>query len=242
MRTVQHDSPCTIVIFGASGDLTRRKLIPALFNLFKKKRLPGPIRIVGFARRQLSHETFREKMLEGIQQSAKSFSDKALWEPFQENLTYQSGNFNDPGDFQRLNHILNDMEDGSADRLYYMATSPLFFEPIIGHLGKLNMANEERGWRRIVVEKPFGHDFESAQALNDTIHSVFNEDQVYRIDHFLGKETAQNVLFFRFGNTIFDPVWNRNYIDHVQITMAESVDVGHRAGYYDRAGILRDMF
>ena len=145
-------------------------------------------------------------------------------------------------DFENLNAYLTDLEEGPTNRIYYMATSPHFFVPIVENLGAAGMVAEEGGWRHVVVEKPFGNDLASAQALNDAIHAIFQEDQVYRIDHYLGKETAQNILFLRFANTIFEPVWNRNYVDNVQITVTETVDVGHRAGYYDQAGVVRDMF
>ena len=242
MNQTNRNSSTTIVIFGASGDLTWRKLVPALFNSYRKGRLPSGTRVVGFARRPYSDEDFRARLRDGVERFSSGTFDANLWNSFAALLRYFRGNLDVPEDYERLQTFLRELEGGPANRLYYLATAPTFYEPVVKRLGALNMADERAGWRRIVVEKPFGHDLASARSLNRTIHTVFGEHQVYRIDHYLGKETAQNILFFRFGNTIFEPVWNRRYVDHVQITVAESVDVGHRAGYYDQAGVLRDMF
>lgn len=241
-RSNQDTESTTVVIFGASGDLTQRKLVPALFSLYRKKRVPFDIRIVGFARRPFTHEEFRSVLCEGLKQFADKSFDSTTWEDFVTHIWYVQGDFNTSADYKKLQNFLRDSEGHEAHRLYHMATAPNFYPVIVDHLGRLDMARETDHWQRLIVEKPFGYDLSSARILNQAIHSVFKENQVYRIDHYLGKETAQNILFFRFGNTIFEPVWNRNFIDHVQITVAEKVDVGHRAGYYDQAGVFRDMF
>ncbi len=233
--------PVTVVIFGASGDLTARKLVPALYNLYRKGRLPAGTRIVGFARRPLDHDAFRAALRAGALEFAGPEFDAATWDRFAAGLWYARGDLSTLDDYVSLAHFLDEKETGPADRLYYLATAPTYYTPIVARLREAGMTTEEGGWRRIIVEKPFGRDLASARALDDAIHAVFAERQVYRIDHFLGKETAQNVLFFRFGNTMFEPVWNRTHVDHVQVTVAESLPVGQRAGYYDGAGVLRDM-
>ena len=230
----------SFIIFGASGDLTRRKLIPALYNLFRKERLPEKFRIIGYARSEFSQEAFEARLREGVETFADL--DRDTWQQFASHLQYVQGNYDDPSDLQQLNEFLKKQETERTGRLFYLAVPPSAYRPIIRCLGGADMAKEQAGWCRIVIEKPFGYDLASARDLNASVHAVFDEKQVYRIDHYLGKETVQNILVFRFANTIFEPVWNRNYVDHVQITAAESVDVGHRAGYYDGVGVIRDMF
>ncbi len=237
--------PETLVIFGASGDLTWRKLIPALYNNYHKGRLTECTHIVGIARRPYLDNDFRAHLKEGVAAFSPDTFDPALWDKFASLLTYFQGNLDVPADFSRLEEYLRGLEGGPASRVYYLAIAPELYIETVQHLGNAGMAKPPVGtslWRRVIIEKPFGTDLESAQELNQAVHAVFDESQVYRIDHYLGKETAQNILFLRFANTIFEPVWNRRYVDNIQITVAESVDVGTRAGYYDTAGVLRDMF
>jgi glucose-6-phosphate 1-dehydrogenase len=235
--------PISIVIFGASGDLTERKLVPALYRLFCKRRLPEEARIVGVSRSPLSDQEFRAKMAEAVRKFAGQDWQERSWNEFVSRLFYAPGDAAKPGGLERLQQWLKRTEEtGGGRRLYYLAVAPNLYPEIISRLGEAGMTQEGGGWRRIVIEKPFGRDLASARALNRVVHAHFDEKQVYRIDHYLGKETVQNILVFRFANILFEPVWNHNFIDHVQITVAESVTVGQRGDYYDKAGVIRDMF
>ncbi len=243
--------PCAVVIFGATGDLTHRKLIPALYNLALAGSLPSNVAVAGFARREKEHEHFRAEMREATSQFSRTKPlEQHVWSGFSKMLHYLPSQFDDAGAYQRLKRELAgfDKEFGTAgNRLYYLATPPSFYGPIVQQLGAAGLqhggdtASGGKGWARIIVEKPFGHDLASAIELNRTIHEVFDESQIYRIDHYLGKETVQNILVLRFANGIFEPFWNRRYVDHVQITVAESVGVETRGAYYEEAGALRDM-
>ncbi len=236
--------PHTVVIFGASGDLTSRKLIPALYELFRKKRLPDNTRIVGFSRTPFEHDAWRAKLAESTAGFVGKGFDAELWNQFAANVFYHRGDIENRADFEGLRAFLEQLEGETANttRVFYLSTAPAFYESAIERLGAAGLAEESRGPVRLVIEKPFGTDLATAGALNEFVHRVFREEQVYRIDHYLGKETVQNLLVLRFANAIFEPIWNRNYIDHVQITAAEEVAVGRRAAYYDSVGILRDMF
>jgi len=233
----------TIVIFGASGDLTSRKLVPALYELHRKHRLPEGVRIVGFSRTPMTHEAWRAKLAESTAENIPKPLDSTLWQSFAESIFYQPGDIEQAGDFAALGQTLARLEAGAETTcVYYLATAPRFYEPAIAQLGAACLAERSCKRCRVVIEKPFGTDAASARRLNQKVHEVFDESQIYRIDHYLGKETVSNVLVLRFANTIFEPVWNRNYIDHVQITAAEQGTVGRRGEYYDSAGVLRDMF
>jgi glucose-6-phosphate 1-dehydrogenase len=232
----------SIVILGASGDLTRRKLIPALYGLARKGRLPDGTRIVGVSRTPHSDDEWREKLAESTEDYADSF-DADAWSDFAPRIHYRAGDIHQPDHFRQLAHDLDEWESpGGATRIYYLATLPSLYPEAITHLGSAGLADESAGPRRIVIEKPFGTDLASARELNAVVHGVFDESQVFRIDHYLGKETVQNILVLRFANSIFEPVWNRNYVDHVQITVAEEVLVEGRGAYYEAGGVLRDMF
>lgn len=233
-----------LVIFGASGDLTARKLMPALYSNFRKKRLPGGISIVGFASSALSDDGFRQRMKDSVREHMAEAFTEDDWQAFSRSLSYQPGDFQRPEDYGALARRVAGSEDGRANCLFYLATGPAFFPIVVSRLNEAGMLSgeESQGYRRIVIEKPFGRDLASAVALNRELHALVREDQIYRIDHYLGKETVQNMLVFRFGNAVFEPLWNRNYIDHIQITVAETVGVEHRARYYENAGALRDMF
>ncbi|MHB9034054.1 MAG: glucose-6-phosphate dehydrogenase [Anaerolineae bacterium] len=235
--------PAVIVIFGASGDLTQRKLVPALHSLACSGLLHPDTHVLGVARSPLSDLQFREHLFEGVEEYSRL--DQRVcnqWQTQELNYSYLQGSYDDPQTYRDLQTRLAEIrETARGNVLYYLAVPPSLYPVIVNQLGAAGL-NHSAGWVRIIIEKPFGRDLASARELNDLIHQVFDEQQVYRIDHYLGKETVQNLLSFRFGNAIFEPLWNRNYIDHVQITVAEDIGVEHRAGYYEQAGVLRDMF
>jgi glucose-6-phosphate 1-dehydrogenase len=239
---MNNDLPTSIIIFGASGDLTQRKLIPSLFNLFRKGRLPKQFRIVGYGNTDFSDEQFRTHIESGMDQFGSAEYKNEDWNTFAGNISYLQGRYTDLADFKKLGGFLKDWEINSGNRIYYMATPPGVFPNIIDLLGLTDQLTEYKGWRRVVIEKPFGTDLDTARSLNEQIHKTLNEKQIYRIDHYLGKETVQNILVTRFANTIFEPLWNRTYIDHVEITVAEKVGVEHRGRFYDNVGVMRDMF
>jgi glucose-6-phosphate 1-dehydrogenase len=235
--------PLTLVIFGASGDLTARKLVPSLYNLAHKKRLPAELHIVGVSRSPFSDEAFRDKMATSVREFASKDFDASAWESFAPRLHYVSADAARPGGLDPLAQWLEKQEAGKpARRLFYLSVAPNLYEAIATQIAAHGLNKSPGGWSRLIIEKPFGHDLKSCRELNRVLWAHFEESQLYRIDHYLGKETVQNVLVFRFANTLFEPVWNHNFIDHIQITVSESVLVGGRGDYYDKSGVLRDMF
>ena len=237
--------PCSIVIFGASGDLTARKLIPALYHLFKEKQMPVAFRVVGFARREKTDESWRQELRIALDQFSRTKPvDETVWREFAANLVYCQGDLTDAGAYQKLECLLTGFGSGPLreNLLFYLAISPSQFGEVVEHVHRAGLLNKDgAAWQRIVVEKPFGHDLNSAHALNNELTRFAHERQVFRIDHYLGKETVQNILMFRFSNSIFERLWNRESVDHVQITVSEKLGVGGRGGYYEEAGALRDM-
>ncbi len=244
-HTGRSGDPCVMTIFGATGDLTKRKLIPALYNLAKAKLLSRKFALIGAAFDDLDEETFREQLGQDLRTYALSEVDEKVWAWLEKRIHYVKGDFRDENFYWKLRDKCYSVGGKNAiddNYFYYLATAPTFFGEIIRHLGNSGMAKEESGhWRRVIIEKPFGHDLETAQALNREIKDVLKERQIYRIDHYLGKETVQNIMVLRFANSIFEPIWNRRYIDHVQITAAEEVGVERRGVYYENAGAMRDM-
>ncbi len=236
--------PGVVVIFGASGDLTSRKLVPALYDLAAQRRLPMEFAVVGISRTEMSHEEFRDKLRKALGEHRNEVSDD-VWETFSKGIYYLPGDSKEPDTYEELKNFLKEIdgERGTAgNRVFYLSSSSSLFPAIVERLGEAGMnEGEDGGWSRLVVEKPFGRDLESAQELNNDIKQHFREKQIYRIDHYLGKETVQNILALRFSNGIFEPIWNQHYVDHVQITVAESDGVGTRGAFYEETGALRDI-
>jgi glucose-6-phosphate 1-dehydrogenase len=239
--------PNTMVIFGASGDLTKRKLVPALYSLARDRLLPSSFNVVGVARRDLEHGVFQQAMREGCDKFARRRPvDDKLWETFAQALHYSSGTFEDPKTYEKLKRLLGELDEKRGtlgNRVYYLSVPPNEYPIIIKRLGEAGLINRDRSgpFTRVIIEKPFGRDLESARTLNREVHEILREDQTYRIDHYLGKETVQNILAFRFANALWEPLWNTKYVDHVQLTVAEAIGVEGRGGYFEQSGILRDM-
>lgn len=240
---------CVLTIFGASGDLTKRKLIPALYNLALERRLPERLAVVGYARSEMSHEEFRQKMREAVSEFSRTgLKDESVWQQFAANLYYVAGSYDGLEGYQRLKEFIDGFDRGSRVqpvRVFYLAMPPDLYGPVIQQIAAVGLASRESEGEprtRVIIEKPFGTDLETARELNRKVHEVLDEKQIYRIDHYLGKETVQNIMVFRFANAVFEPIWNRRYVDHVQITAAETVGVENRGGYYDKSGVVRDMF
>jgi glucose-6-phosphate 1-dehydrogenase len=241
----QQASPCIMVIFGASGDLTKRKLIPALCNLAKDRLLSPQFAVIGFSYDSMTTEAFRVQLSKDVKEFATEPIDKKLWDWFLERIYYVQGDFQDSAAYEKLKLQIAAAEKAHStqgNRFFYLAVSPKFFAPVAKQLGQAGLTQEQDGkWSRVIVEKPFGRDLDSAKELNRELKQILNEQQIYRIDHYLGKETVQNLMVFRFANAIAEPLWNRNFIDSVQITAAETVGVEQRGGFYETAGALRDM-
>jgi glucose-6-phosphate 1-dehydrogenase len=243
---VEHSDPCTIVIVGATGDLTARKLVPALFNLYLNDGLPDSFSIVGCGRTKLNDQQFREKMETALM--ATNLMDQTKWHSFAAALSYRSVDYGDLTSFISLAEFLKNLDqkhNTQGNKIFYLALPPSLYKPVAQMLGQAGLSKEREngnGWSRLVIEKPFGRDLKTAVELNQSIQEYFKEHQIFRIDHYLAKETVQNVLMFRFANAIFEPIWNRRYIEHVNILASETLGVEHRAGYYEQAGVIRDMF
>lgn len=244
-RQQKNAEPCILVIFGATGDLTARKLIPALYNLAREGQLPTHFACVGFARRDKSHIDFREEMEEAVTEfSRKKPIDQNVWSSFKEQLYYHRSTFDDDKGYEDLKTFLATLDEKfgtKGNRVFYLSTQPSFFSLIIEKLSKHQLLSDTDPWTRVIIEKPFGHDLESAKILQEEITHHLKENQIYRIDHYLGKETVQNILIFRFSNPIFEAIWNNHHIDHVQITVAEEIGIGTRGHFFEEAGILRDI-
>jgi len=243
--TIDVPDPCAVVIFGASGDLAKRKLIPALYNLMTKGHMAKEFFVLGVAMDEGDDESFRASMKKAVEAAHPKRFSEDKWSEFVDRLYYATGRFQDPAFFGSLRELLEGLDrrhNTGGNKIFYCAIPPKIYEDVIENLGQAGLSRESRGYSRVCIEKPFGVNLESSQKLNATLQKHFGERQIYRLDHYLAKENVQNILMFRFANSIFEPLWNRRYIDHVQITVSETLGVEHRAGYYDRAGVIRDMF
>ncbi|TDD81113.1 glucose-6-phosphate dehydrogenase [Actinomadura rubrisoli] len=237
--------PCVLVLFGVTGDLSRKKLLPAIYDLANRGLLPPGFSLVGFARRDWENEDFRQIAYESVKAHARTPFREDVWTHLSEGMHFVPGEFSDPGAFDALAMAVKELDDSrgtGGNYAFYLSIPPKFFPQVVEQLQRSGLAERSDGeWRRVVIEKPFGHDLASAKELNDTVHRVFPEESIFRIDHYLGKETVQNILALRFANAMYEPIWNRSYVDHVQITMAEDIGIGGRAGYYDGIGAARDV-
>jgi glucose-6-phosphate 1-dehydrogenase len=247
LRLERVPDPCVLVLFGATGDLAHRKVIPAMYQLWRTNLLPHEFVLLAVGRREYDDDAFRAEIHKSLEQFSRVLPlDEPAWRSFSERIRYDRCDFSDPSGFDALAARLDDLdeEEGTrGNRLFYLATQPSQFAELVGQLGRVGLDHERHdgGWRRVVIEKPFGHDLDSAKRLNREVGKVFRESQVYRIDHYLGKETVRNLLVFRFGNGIFEPLWNRRYVDHVQITVAESIGIENRGAFYEETGAVRDV-
>ena len=237
--------PCVLVLFGVTGDLSRKKLLPAIYDLANRGLLPPGFSLVGFARRDWEHEDFRQIAYESVKAHARTPFREDVWTQLSEGMHFVPGEFSDPGAFDALSMAVKELDASrgtGGNYAFYLSIPPKFFPQVVEQLRRSGLADRREGsWRRVVIEKPFGRDLKTALELNDTVHRVFPEESIFRIDHYLGKETVQNILALRFANQMFEPIWNRSYVDHVQITMAEDIGIGGRAGYYDGIGAARDV-
>jgi glucose-6-phosphate 1-dehydrogenase len=237
--------PCVLVLFGVTGDLSRKKLLPAIYDLANRGLLPPGFSLVGFARRDWENEDFRQIAYESVKAHARTPFREDVWTHLMEGMHFVPGEFSDPGAFDALAMAVKELDESrgtGGNYAFYLSIPPKFFPQVVEQLQRSGLADREEGsWRRVVIEKPFGRDLKTAVELNDTVHRVFPEEAIFRIDHYLGKETVQNILALRFANTMFEPIWNRSFVDHVQITMAEDIGIGGRAGYYDGIGAARDV-
>ncbi|GAA4227227.1 glucose-6-phosphate dehydrogenase [Actinomadura meridiana] len=244
-RLPQVAGPCVLVLFGVTGDLSRKKLLPAIYDLANRGLLPPGFSLVGFARRDWEHEDFRQIAYESVKAHARTPFREDVWTHLSQGMHFVPGTFDDPGAFDALSMAVKELDDTrgtGGNYAFYLSIPPKFFPKVVEQLRRSGLADRREGsWRRVVIEKPFGRDLKTAVELNDTVHRVFPEESIFRIDHYLGKETVQNILALRFANTMFEPIWNRSFVDHVQITMAEDIGIGGRAGYYDGIGAARDV-